>query len=208
MPFQGSRKELIQCYKSTRRDTTDICAPLEIEDYVTQPISEVSPPKWHLGHTAWFFEELILVAFLPGYLRYNDGYRLLFNSYYKMAGKHWAQGERGNLSRPTVAEVLAYRNHVDENFANRSNLFHPTRADLSVGQVWYWSRSHYSPYPRYQAYQGMLEEYNGKFMCNQFVLKGGCAVTPAGHYRHTYRNFYQPHQRWMFSGIRLARDVS
>jgi hypothetical protein len=113
-PIQDSRDELIQIYKSTRRGTTDICAPLEIEDYVTQPISEVSPPKWHLGHTTWFFEELLLVAFLPGYVRYNDGYRLLFNSYYKSAGKHWIQGERGNLSRPTVAEVLAYRDHVDE----------------------------------------------------------------------------------------------
>ena len=73
-------------------------------------------------------------------------------------------------------------------------------------QVWCWTSSHYSPYPGYRTFDGPLQEYNGKFMCNQFVLRGGCVATPHGHLRQTYRNFYEPHQRWMFSGVRLAQD--
>jgi ergothioneine biosynthesis protein EgtB len=396
-------------YRSVRRYTLEICSRLETDDYIVQPTAEVSPPKWHLGHTTWFFEELILVRFLPEYIRFNEQYRLLFNSYYKAAGKHWLQGDRGMLSRPTVPEIQAYRHYVDkyileflgrgalqsdvervleiglhheqqhqellymdikfilganpllpaymdaplpnsevvadkwqsrqegiyeighheEGFAydnegpqhktyiqphhicentvtngdflafindqvyaapkywlslgwdwvedndiqcpfywkkegehwyeftlhglqpldlnapvthvsyfeadafarwkgtrlpteqeleiylsksdakplsERNNRFHPCNSSDLHSQVWCWTSSHYSPYPGYRPFKGMLEEYNGKFMCNQFVLKGGCIATPHGHYRHTYRNFFQPHQRWMFSGIRLAKD--
>lgn len=402
---------LLACYQSVRKDSGDICQPLAIEDHAVQPCAEVSPPKWHLGHTTWFFEELILVRFMPEYRRYNEQYRLLFNSYYKSAGEHMLQGERGNLSRPAVTEVMAYRAHVDhymalllqsgiyepemeelleiglhheqqhqellymdikyilavntlpviysesalpkaampsnqqqwqdfeegvyqlghsgEGFAydNESprhktyvypfsiatntvtngeflqfindegygkprywlsmgwdwvtaeqikrplywlqedntwyeftlhgrqaldlnapvthisyfeadafaswkgcrlpteqefeiflqqgefeqglimQRYHPNDIRENVGQVWCWTRSQYNAYPGFEPYKGLLEEYNGKFMCNQFVLKGGCVATPAGHYRHTYRNFYQAHQRWMFSGIRLSKDI-
>ncbi|GGI75576.1 ergothioneine biosynthesis protein EgtB [Shewanella hanedai] len=420
----SARAELLDCYLSVRNDTDDICRPLAIEDHAVQPNAEVSPPKWHLGHTTWFFEELILVRFMPDYQRWNEQYRLLFNSYYKSAGQHWIQSERGNLSRPRVDEVLAYRAYVDhhmtlllqsdidepemeevleigmhheqqhqellymdikfilgvnpmqvtyddsflpeakglfvkgvmselpktalneanwetfeegiyqlgyggEHFAydNESprhntylypfsiakhtvsngeylafindegyntarywlsmgwdwlveshikhplywqqedgqwyeftlhgrhvldlnapvthisyfeadafaswkgcrlpteqefevylqqnpseqglvtELHHPNNTSEDVGQVWCWTRSQYTAYPGFKPYKGMLEEYNGKFMCNQFVLKGGCIATPVGHYRHSYRNFYQPHQRWMFSGIRLSKDI-
>lgn len=402
---------LLDGYLSVRNTTTEICRPLTIEDQAVQPCAEVSPPKWHLGHTSWFFEELILVRFMPEYQRCNEQYRLLFNSYYKSAGEHMLQGERGNLSRPTVAEVMAYRAHVDhymtlllqsdihepemealleiglhheqqhqellymdikyilgvnplqvvynesvlpkavapsnENpwknveegvyqlghsggefaydnesprhksyiypFAIARNTvtngeylqfindqgygkarywlsmgwdwltesqvkhplywvqeagvwheftlhgrqaldlnapvthisyfeadafarwqggrlpteqefeiylqqdesqqglikrrYHPNDTRENVGQVWCWTRSQYMAYPGFKPYQGLLEEYNGKFMCNQFVLKGGCVATPAGHYRHSYRNFYQAHQQWMFSGIRLCKDI-
>ena len=97
-----------------RQRTLDLVKPLEIEDYVVQPASFVSPPKWHLAHTTWFFEEFILVKFLPHYVRYNSRYNLLFNSYYKAKGEHWLQGERGLLSRPTVEEVLQYRFFVEK----------------------------------------------------------------------------------------------
>lgn len=389
-----SRDHLIEKYIAVRKHSLDICKPLSVEDYVVQPCPEVSPPKWHLAHMTWFFEELILVQNDQNYKRFNDGYRLLFNSYYKSAGEHWLQGHRGHLSRPSVEEVYHYREYVDDKvinylrtsdpipevdfllevglhheqqhqelllmdikyilgmnptfpsyfkedyqpssekarswknfeegvyeighggnsfaydnegprhksylytfeiredivsngeylqfmedggyeeprhwlsegwdwsnqkkvnsplywmkrdgqwfeytlnglvaldlnapvahlsyfeadaFANWTDRRLPTEMELEVylneledksaGQLWTWSKSHYSPYPGFKTYKGMIGEYNGKFMCNQFVLRGGCLATPQGHYRHSYRNFYQPHHRWMFSGIRMARDL-
>ena len=399
-------------YLETREYTNELCRRLEIEDYAVQPSPEVSPPKWHLGHTSWLFEQLILSAFVDGYSCFNEKYALLFNSYYKSVGKHWLQQERGWLSRPTVEEIKQYRSYVDEamlellsqqdlpdefdsllevginheqqhqelllmdikyiyasnplfpvyadselptqrlctqswksfdegvylvghsdnsfafdnekpqhktyiypfsiaenlisngeylefieaqgytesrywlsqgwDWVNQKQIRHPlywfedcgkwyeytlygvVPLDLSApvchisyfeadayaswrgyrlptefeielylssieqigsecidneiyhhpvsfqnsrSQLWCWTSSQYTAYPRYQAYSGILEEYNGKFMCNQFVLRGGCVATPTGHYRTTYRNFYQPQQRWMFSGIKLAKDI-
>ncbi|RZA27413.1 MAG: ergothioneine biosynthesis protein EgtB [Proteobacteria bacterium] len=391
-----------------RHVTQSLCEGLEAEDMTVQPIADVSPLKWHLAHTSWFFEELILCVSLPGYKRFDEGYRELFNSYYKSLGRHWVQGDRGSLSRPSVREILAYRKHVNDGlrrlferpfldaevkhllelgiqheeqhqelflmdvkyilsrnpcepifrqtplgaaekpsanwinipeqiaeigvdldphaftfdnerprhkvyvypFSIRESLvtnaeflcfieeggyqnpeywlslgwewvnahtvkhplywakqddrwteytlhgtvplepnypvthisyfeasafarwskarlpreeeleiylaktqasslrsdLHPTNANQSEGQVWCWTQSAYSAYPGYQEFSGAVREYNGKFMCNQFVLRGGCAVTPKGHARATYRNFFLPEQRWMFSGLRLAKD--
>jgi ergothioneine biosynthesis protein EgtB len=402
-------KALIKRYTSTRDATKAICSPLEIEDFCIQPCADVSPPKWHLGHTTWFFEELVLLPYISDYQRFDEKFSLIFNSYYKSAGAHWAQKNRGNLSRPTVAEIYQYRQKIDalvvalletaisheiaaiveigihheqqhqellymdikyilhcnpcspsyskaplalastvrqswrsfdkqlvdighngegyafdnespqhksylngfsiaENlvsngeylafidagayrepkywlsmgwdwlaesgitsplywrkldgewyeytlhglapldlnapvvhisyfeanaFANwrvcrlpteqefehylrssedlsaskKSAVFHPLRTGDTAGQVWCWTQSHYSPYPGYKPFEGKLEEYNGKFMCNQFVLKGACVATPINHYRHSYRNFYQAYQQWMFSGIRLTKDI-
>jgi ergothioneine biosynthesis protein EgtB len=76
------------------------------------------------------------------------------------------------------------------------------------GTVWEWTQSAYLPYPRYEAYGGELAEYNGKFMVNQMVLRGGSCVTPLSHYRFTYRNFYYPHMKWQYGGIRLAKDLT
>lgn len=387
MPFDKQIARLL----SVRERTVAICAPLAIEDHVVQPIPEVSPPKWHLGHTTWFFEQFILERYHAGYRRHHDYYPLLFNSYYKSSGPHWLQPERGMLSRPTVAEVHEYRAHVDGtlidflqgrapdselhflvelgihheqqhqellfmdikyilgvnpskpaygldefpeqqqpsgctdfdaglysigaseagfafdnerprhrvwldrfsidstlvtnleyaefianggyadpslwlsagwDWINRHRVEAPlywTKVDgewqvytlagpgpmvpnapvchvsyfeadayarwkgcrlpteqefeiflnnrLEPQAVWAWTQSHYSPYPGFTPFPGNVGEYNGKFMCGQFVLRGGCFATPLGHYRPSYRNFFEPQQRWMFSGIRLARQT-
>ena len=100
------------------------------------------------------------------------------------------------------------------NFADRG-AFHPLPASDTgsgepaqmFGDVWEWTQSSYSAYPGYRAPPGAVGEYNGKFMCNQYVLRGGSCATPAGHVRASYRNFFPPEAQWQFSGLRLARDL-
>lgn len=377
-------------YFRTRNNFYTITEPLEIEDYVPQPVDFVSPPKWHLGHTSWFFEEFILAIFREDYQRFHPSFEFLFNSYYNEKGNRIARNLRGVLSRPTVREVWDYRNHVDEamrelfakeispkceeliilgihhemqhqelfftdlkytfhlnptqpvysnacyvedislsdqnwieieeglySVGNESNGFSfdnenpshrihlpryaisdrltsnaeylefiedggyqnyeywheegwswvrenkiqepmywkkmdnqyyqytlaglkPVQGDhpithinyyeafafaewkscrlpteyewevassrFSWGHRWEWTASSYTPYPGFRKNKD-AGEYNGKFMVNQQVLRGSSVVTPDGHARKTYRNFFHPHIGYQFNGIRLARDV-
>jgi ergothioneine biosynthesis protein EgtB len=105
---------MIDKYISVRDHAVAICKPLCIEDYVVQPSEDVSPPKWHLAHTTWFLEEMLLAKYYPDYKRFHPRYAFLFNSYYNTLGDRVLRPQRGNMSRPTVDEILAYRNHVDE----------------------------------------------------------------------------------------------
>ena len=106
--------ELLDMFKETRAHTEAICKPLEVEDYVVQPVDYVSPPKWHLGHTSWFFEEFILKVFKPMYQEFHEDFSYIFNSYYENVSKRVLRANRGNLSRPSVSEVYDYRKYVTQ----------------------------------------------------------------------------------------------
>ena len=413
-------------YRSVRTFTETLAEPLETEDYVVQTMEDVSPTKWHLAHTSWFFETFLLKEHYDGYEPLNDTYAYLFNSYYIQAGARHCRDQRGYISRPTVQQVYDYRAHVDDhmiemleradeavleslrplvtiglhheqqhqellltdikhvfsvnplrpayrelspappseapslewigieggiheigyegegfhydnegprheallqdyelasrpvtcgeylafmeddgygrpelwlsdgwatvqenewsnpfyweqhdgqwyvytlggmrevheaepvshlsyfeaeayarwadarlpteqewevaarghdvngNFVD-SGAYHPLPSEQAAsedapggaalqqlyGDVWEWTRSQYSPYPGYRSAPGALGEYNGKFMCNQFVLRGGSCATSESHMRPTYRNFFPPDACWQFTGLRLARD--
>jgi len=105
---------LARRYREVREYTEKLCAPLNTEDYIPQPIVDVSPARWNIAHTTWFFEEMILKKFAPGYKVFDDNFGFLFNSYYNTIGERTPRDNRGALSRPTVAEVFAYRKYVDE----------------------------------------------------------------------------------------------
>ena len=109
-----NRASLAARYRSTRGRTERLCASLEPEDYQLQSMSDCSPPKWHLAHTAWFFETFVLGPHAPGFRPFHPQFGYLFNSYYDAVGDRWPRPARGLLSRPTVAEVYAYRHAVDE----------------------------------------------------------------------------------------------
>lgn len=415
------QSSLLQNYKSVRKFSRSLCEPLVTEDFIIQSMPDVSPTKWHLAHTTWFFETFVLKKIIDDYLNFHPMYSYLFNSYYVQAGERFPRPERGLLSRPTVEEVLSYRDFVDEKiigllensgddkikeiesiielglnheqqhqelmltdikhvfsinplhpaysnsekqelkymqelewipfdegiytighdgkefcfdnekpqhrvflesfklgsrlvtngeylefihaggyktpelwlsdgwyaarqgnweaplyWENRKGDWHmmtlngfrevnpaepvchvslyeadafarwagarlPSEAEWETaasavpvqgnfvengkfhpeplteltneqtleqmyGDVWEWTQSAYSAYPGYKPPEGALGEYNGKFMINQNVLKGGSCATSLWHIRKTYRNFFPPGARWQFSGIRLAKD--
>jgi ergothioneine biosynthesis protein EgtB len=104
---------IIDLYKQVRARTMQIVAPLEIEDYVIQTADFMSPPRWHIGHTSWFFET-VLQAHVPGYRVYSEDFLFYFNSYYEGFGPRIERPKRGTKSRPTVAATIAYRNYIDE----------------------------------------------------------------------------------------------
>jgi ergothioneine biosynthesis protein EgtB len=111
---ETDRASLIEAFREVRAQTEKLCEPLETEDYVIQSVSDVSPPKWHLAHTSWFFEHFVLAEAQPEYQRFHPMYAYLFNSYYNLAGEYHPRVKRGVLSRPTVADIYKFRSHVTE----------------------------------------------------------------------------------------------
>src|SRR5579871_1356929 len=105
---------LLDQYRAVRKASEKICRPLQKEDYVVQPVVDVSPPKWHLGHITWFWEAFILIPHVAGYTPCNHDYNYVFNSYYETIGARVVRTDRGNLSRPSVDEIYSYRKHVDK----------------------------------------------------------------------------------------------
>ena len=106
--------EVLTQYKDTRAFTELLCEPLEIEDYVPQPAEFGSPPKWHLAHTTWFFEEFVLKPHFPGYKLFHEKFSFLFNSYYNNVGDRTQRANRGDITRPTVKQVYEYRAYVNK----------------------------------------------------------------------------------------------
>ena len=120
------------------------------------------------------------------------GKRLLTEFEWEVASKLY--GQQALTAEPTLEPLPAEKCFGDD----LQQLF---------GHCWQWTQSSYAPYPGFKAANGAIGEYNGKFMCGQFVLRGGCVATPAGHARVSYRNFFPPHARWAFAGLRLAKDI-
>ena len=124
---------LLQLFHETRAATVALCEPLEIEDYVPQPVDFASPPKWHLSHSTWFFEEMILKKFVEDYQVFNLHFGFLFNSYYQTLGERAIRTERGTITRPTVKEVYDYRKYVDDHIsALLQSPVNPTLEELIV----------------------------------------------------------------------------
>lgn len=119
---------LAERYQSTRQYTEQLCAPLREEDYLPQVVEWASPPKWHLAHVTWFFEEMVLKPNLKGYAVFDPEFAFLFNSYYQSMGERLLRADRGAITRPDVSEVYAYRKHVDEHM--QQLLAQPISAEL------------------------------------------------------------------------------
>ncbi|MEO2062732.1 MAG: ergothioneine biosynthesis protein EgtB [Christiangramia sp.] len=109
-----NQQEITQLFKETRTDSELICSFLKTEDYVVQPVEYVSPPKWHLGHTTWFFEEFILKKYAEDHKLFDEHTAYVFNSYYESVGEKVIRTNRGNLSRPSVEWIYDFRRYVTD----------------------------------------------------------------------------------------------
>lgn len=175
--------------------------------YTVQRDRWEAPLYWEKRDDSWW------TMTLHGFREVDPSEPVCHISYYEAdAYARWANAR---LATEVEWEVASRDVPIEGNFAEEG-LYHPTALDSAIvggklaqmyGNVWEWTQSAYLPYPGYKPAVGAVGEYNGKFMCNQFVLRGGSCATSRSHIRPTYRNFFPPHARWQFMGVRLAREV-
>ena len=147
---------------------------------------------------------------LNGIQQINDFSPVSNISYYEACA--YARWKNKRLPTEYELEYLLSKLNLDGNFLENNNFeplqnFSKDSVSQLYGDLWEWTSSNYTPYEGYKSWEGGLSEYNSKFMCNQFVLKGGSCITPKDHIRKSYRNFYFPHDRWQYSGFRLAESI-
>jgi ergothioneine biosynthesis protein EgtB len=162
------------------------------------------PMYWQREHDGW--HEFTLEGLRP----IDESAPATHLSFYEaMAFAKWADARLPTEAEWEVAAAPRWEQAMSQSQFLEDDALHPVAAAGShfAGSVWEWTRSAHEPYPRYQAPDGAVGEYNGKFMCNSYVLRGGCCITPRDHIRLTYRNFLAPESRWAFAGLRLARDA-
>ena len=127
--------DIVDRFKAARDRTATLAAPLSAEDQTVQSMPDVSPTKWHLAHTTWFFETFVLRDFAPGYEPFDPAYHYLFNSYYEAEGPRHPRPRRGLLTRPPLGEILRYRAHVDQAVIDLLSTNGP-RPILSLPNAW------------------------------------------------------------------------
>lgn len=164
-----------------------------------------APLYWELQDGQWW--HFTLNGMNPGLKEVDPAEPVCHISFYEADA--YARWSDSRLPNEEEWEIAAERHPSRGSFMD-NELFHPRPAtgeglQQMFGDIWEWSASAYLAYPGFEPAPGLVGEYNGKFMCNQFVLRGGSCATPASHIRASYRNFFPPHARWQFSGVRLAR---
>jgi ergothioneine biosynthesis protein EgtB len=169
-----------------------------------------APLYWEKQDGRWFFMTL------SGFREVDMAEPVCHVSYYEADA--YARWVGARLQTEAEWEIVAQNAPITGNFVE-NGFYHPVPLTATgtpaqthgisqlYGDVWEWTQSHYSPYPSFKPVPGAVGEYNGKFMCNQFVLRGGSCATSQTHIRATYRNFFPANVRWQFMGIRLAREV-
>jgi len=219
-PALDDRAAFVARYQDRRRVTERLCAPLAVEDYVVQVMPDVllsegwrtvqergwdAPLYWERSDGEWRTQTL------AGLQPLDLHAPLSHVSYFEADA--YARWRGARLPTEQEWEHAAAAAPVDGNF-QESGLFEPRPRepgghglDQIFGDVWEWTRSPYTAYPGYRPADGAVGEYNGKFMVNQMVLRGGSCATPRSHVRASYRNFFPPDARWQFAGIRLADDA-